>query len=222
MTFDHNLFLALNFDGGTAFDRAMLAVSGNALWIPLYILILTMVWRRDGWRSLLFFLFLVAAAIGIADVVASIFKANGLLGSLLTSFEPRWRPMFTPSLEGLDIAPDSLYALRRMTADELAAAGIDHTWAVHVPREAVAGRYGTVSAHAATTIALATMSIAVIRRRWFTPLMVTASLLICYSRIYLAKHFPMDIVWGALLGLVLGYAAYRIYMRLNGAVKMKN
>lgn len=37
--------------------------------------------------------------------------------------------------------------------------------------------------------------------------MVIATLLICYSRIYLAKHFPMDIVWGA----VLGWAGCRLY-----------
>ncbi len=216
MTFDHNLFLALNFDGGDALDRAMLTVSGNLFWIPLYALILFIVWRRGGWRSLLFFLFAVAAAIGLADIVAGIFKANGLMGNLLTSFEPRWRPMFTPSLEGLDITPDSLVTLRRMTADELAAAGIARDWQVHVPIEAVAGLYGTVSAHAATTVALATMSISVIRRRWFTLVMVAAALLICYSRIYLAKHFPMDITWGTLLGLALGYAAYRAYLEFGG------
>ncbi len=214
MTLDHDIFLALNFDGGEAFDRAMLAVSGNLFWIPLYILILFIVWRRGGWRGVGLFLLLVAAAVGLSDVVAGIFKANGLLGSLMTSFEPRWRPMFTPSLEGLDITPDSLMSLRRMTAEEAAAAGILCDWQVHVPVEAVAGRYGTVSAHAATAVALAVMSVAVIRRRWFTVLMVAATVVICYSRIYLAKHFPMDLLWGSLLGGALGYAAYRVYRRL--------
>lgn len=213
--FDHNLFLALNFDGGSLMDRAMLTVSGTAMWLPLYALILWLVWRRGGWRSVAIFFVLMVAALGLSDMVAGIFKHNGLLGGMLPGFEPRWRPMFTPSLEGLDISPDSLRVLRRLTPDSLTAAGLARDWAVHVPVEAVSGRYGTVSAHAATVVALATLSAAVIRRRWFTRLIGACTLLICYSRIYLAKHFPMDLLWGALVGLALGYGAWRIYRRLT-------
>lgn len=202
--FDHDLFLALNFDGGTFTDRLMLLVSGTAVWLPLYALILWLVWRQAGWRSTLLFLVLMLAALALADIVAGIFKHNGLLGGLLPGFEPRWRPMFTPALEGLDITPDSLRVLRRMAAPG--------TWAVHVPPEAVSGSYGTVSAHASTVVALAVLSISVIRRRWFAWLMVACTLLICYSRIYLAKHFPMDLFWGTLVGAALGYGAYRIFV----------
>ena len=206
-TFDHDLFLTLNFDGGLIVDRLMLALSGTAMWIPLYALILWIVARRYGWRSMLLFLVLMAAALGLADIVAGIFKGNGLLGDLLPGLRPRWRPMFTPALEGLDISPDSLRTLRR--------AALPGPWDVHVLREAVGGRYGTVSAHAATNVALAVFSIAAIRRRRFTLLSLCCCTLICYSRIYLAKHFPMDIAWGALLGLGLGCAAWRIFRTLR-------
>lgn len=201
--FDHDLFLTLNFDGGSAMDRAMLTVSGTAMWLPLYALILYLVWRRAGWRNTLLFAVLMLAALGLADIVSGIFKHNGLLGDLLPEFQPRLRPMFTPGLEGLDISPDSLAAIRR--------AALPGDWAVHVPPEAATGRYGTVSAHAATVVALAVLSASVIRRRWFSWLMAAVTLLICYSRIYLGKHFPMDLAWGTLAGLALGYAAYRIY-----------
>lgn len=206
-TFDHDLFSALNFDGGTALDRVMLTVSGTAMWLPLYALILWLVWRRSGWRGMLIFTALMLAAIGLADMVSGIFKSNGVLGGLLPGFEPRWRPMFTPSLEGLEIAPDSLRALRM--------AGTPGDWTVHVPVEAVSGRYGTVSAHAATIVALTVLSAAAIRRRWFTALMLFCTVLICYSRIYLGKHFPMDLVWGTLVGAALGWAAYLAYRTLS-------
>ena len=145
------------------------------------------------------FLVLMLLALGLSDIVSGIFKHNGLLGDLLPQLEPRPRPMFTPTLEGLEITPDSLRALRR---------------AVHVPPEAVSGMYGTVSAHAATIVAVAVLSCGAIRRKWFTALMVVCTLVICYSRIYLGKHFPMDLVWGTLVGSVLGYAALRGYRRL--------
>ena len=202
-TFDHALFLALNFDGGPVMDRLMTLVSGTAMWLPLYALILWLVWRREGWRRTLLFAAAIVLAIVLADMAAGIFKHSGPLKGLWADFPPRWRPMFTPSLEGLEIAPDSLRALRM--------AGTPGDWTVHVPVEAVSGRYGTVSAHAATIVALTVLSAAAIRRRWFTALMLFCTLLICYSRIYLAKHFPVDLLLGAAVGALTGWAMLRAY-----------
>ena len=100
----------------------------------------------------------IVLAIVLADMAAGIFKHSGPLKGLWADFPPRWRPMFTPALEGLEIAPDSLRKLRWLTPDSLAAAGITHDWVVHVPVEAVSGRFGTVSAHAAVIVTLAVLS----------------------------------------------------------------
>ena len=102
--FDHQLFLGLNFDGGPVVDRLMLTVSGTTMWLPLYALILWLVWCRDGWRNVILFTALMIAALVLSDMISGIFKHNGVLGGLLPDFEPRWRPMFTPALEGLEIA----------------------------------------------------------------------------------------------------------------------
>ena len=144
--FDHDLFLALNFDGGPTVDRIMFTISGTTMWIPLYLLILWMVWRRGGWRDTLLFFVLMVGAIVLSDMLCGMFKANGVMGELLPDFQPRWRPMFTPELEGLAITPDSLYVIRQT--------GMAGDWAVHVPVKAVAGHYGTVSAHAATIVTM--------------------------------------------------------------------
>ena len=64
-------------------------------------------------------------------------------------------------------------------------------------------------------LVLAVLSASVIRRRWFTGLMVLSTLLICYSRIYLGKHYPMDLVWGTAVGIALGLAAFWTYRRLS-------
>lgn len=185
-TFDHDLFLWLNFDGGVVMDAIMKAISTPAVWAWLYLLILWLVWRRSGWRGALLFLVLAGAAVGLSDMIAGIFKHSGLLKNLWPSFPVRLRPMHTPELEGL----------------------------IHVVKQG--GQYGTVSAHAATMVAMAVMAIAAIGRRWFGWLMLTVVVLVCYSRIYLAYHFPMDIVLGTVVGLIAGAVAlmcYRMAMR---------
>ena len=173
-TFDYPLFLWLNFDGGAVMDRIMLLASTPAVWIWLYLLILYIVWRKNGWRGVVFFLVAASIAVVLGDMISGMFKHTGLLKNLWASFPARLRPMYTPELEGL----------------------------VHVIKEG--GRYGTVSGHAATMTAITMLAISAVERRWFTWLMLSVLLIVCYSRIYLAYHFPVDIGLGMVTGLVAG------------------
>ena len=184
-TFDYPLFLLLNFDGGPVMDTLMKVVSTPASWAWLYLLMLWLVWRRSGWRGALLFLVLVAAAVGLSDLIAGIFKHSGLLKNLWPSFPARLRPMYTPELEGQ----------------------------VHVVKQG--GMYGTVSAHAATMVSMAVLAIGTIGRRWFTWLMVASVVVICYSRIYMAYEFPVDIALGAVVGLVSGGSMLALYRALE-------
>lgn len=154
---DESLFLALNFDGGPCLDRIMTLISGMAIWIPFYLLILWLVCRRYGWRNTLLFLAALALALVLSDMLCGIFKHSGPLKHLWADFPPRWRPMFSPALEGLDIPADSLFAWRH--------AGI------------------------------------------------AAALLICYSRIYLAKHFPVDLLLGTGVGILTGLFMLWLYKK---------
>lgn len=209
-TFDYPLFMLLNFDGGPTMDAAMKAVSGVGMWIPMYMLMMWLVWRRCGWRGLLIFIAAAAVAMGLSDMVCGVFKHAGPLKNLWPSFPARWRPMYTPVLEGLDISPDSMMVWRRGTT----AAGYDT--AVHVV--STHGRFGTVSAHAATIVSIAVLACNTIRLRWFTLFMTAVALLICYSRIYLACHFPGDLALGAVTGAATGYVAYLLFDAANKAV----
>ncbi len=179
---DHALFLALNFDGGPAMDAAMKFISGNLFCGLLYAVLLWTVYRRAGARRLLLFVALLALALTLTDMFCGIFKHSGVLKHLWPSFPPRLRPMFTEELLPL----------------------------IHVPYPG-GGLYGTVSAHAATNAAMLLLSASVIRRRWAAWLCVIAFAAICYSRIYLAKHFPIDLLLGAAAGLAAGAAFAALY-----------
>lgn len=189
-TFDHRLFLWLNFDGGKAMDSIMEIISGTAMWLPLYALILVLIWRKYGWQRTLAFILCLALAIGLSDMICGIFKHSGPLKNLWESFPVRHRPMFDSAVRDL----------------------------AHVPSYKH-GAYGTVSAHAATTVSLAWMSALAISRKWYTWLIVISVVLICYSRIYLACHFPMDILLGSIVGTVLGLLIFFLWKKFDKVVE---
>ncbi len=108
--------------------------------------------------------------------------------AIFGNYTPRLRPSHTPGLD------------------------------VHYVHNYHGGLYGTVSAHAATVSAVATISCWLLRRRWFTAMMTVWVLAVCYSRIYVAAHFPQDILLGLTLGVVLGVLAMSVWKK--GGKKM--
>jgi len=85
------------------------------------------------------------------------------------------------------------------------------------------GRFGFVSSHAANFFGVSTLIGLSLRHR-YPRIMLWLYLwagLIAYSRVYLAKHYPADILGGAILGILLGYLAYLGYrwaLQRSGAI----
>ena len=192
VTWDWALFEWLNFDGPRWFDSVMRTISGIAMWIPLYLLIIYMVWRHYSWRGLIAFAVAIGVAIGVADVVSGIFKHQGILADLLPSFPARPRPMHTA--EGLEFFTNGYYT---------------------------GNKFGTVSGHSATIVSIALLTSMVIKHRWFTGLIVAVAVVVCYSRIYLACHFPQDILLGAMVGVLSGLCGVWLFRLLRGLLAKK-
>ena len=93
-SFDERLFLCRNLDGGAVTDAVMSAVSGTAMWIPLYLFILVAVQRKYGWKSVAVVVVCFVLSMGLADMLCGVFKHTGLLKNLWASFPARNRPMF--------------------------------------------------------------------------------------------------------------------------------
>jgi membrane-associated phospholipid phosphatase len=69
------------------------------------------------------------------------------------------------------------------------------------------------SGHTATAFATAALlSIFTSNKKW-SFLFLFAALLVAYSRIYLGQHFLMDVVGGALIGVLVALAVYRLFDR---------
>ena len=82
---------------------------------------------------------------------------------------------------------------------------------VHLVHGYRGGWYGFVSSHAANTFAIAVFVAMILKNRWATIGIFVWAAVVCYSRIYMAAHYPADIACGAILGGVCGYAAYRLH-----------
>tara|TARA_B100001250_G_C19620456_1_gene709122 strand:+ start:55 stop:630 length:576 start_codon:yes stop_codon:yes gene_type:complete len=75
------------------------------------------------------------------------------------------------------------------------------------------GEYGFVSGHASSTVGIISMiffSIPNLNSR-IKDILVIWAVLICYSRIYVGKHFPLDVIFGALLGFCIAFFVYKLF-----------
>ncbi len=188
---DHKLFLWLNFDGGNVIDSIMQFASGHLSWLPLYLLILWLICRRYGWQRMLLAALCIGIAVGLSDMIAGVFKHSGIFKNLLPNFPVRLRPMHTEGIK------EFTHFLK------------------------IGGQYGTVSAHAATSLSIGIIAAYMIRKGWFAILMWLQVTLVCYSRIYLGYHFPQDIMLGMFVGVVSSAIAIVIYEAAQQCIKIK-
>jgi len=88
---------------------------------------------------------------------------------------------------------------------------------VHLVNGECGGAFGFVSSHAANCFALAVFLVKILGKayRHFTPLILLWAAVVAYSRIYLAVHFPGDVLCGALLGTIIGFGVGKAYWALR-------
>ncbi len=154
-------------------------------------------WLSDKliWIPLyLFILYLIVKnygwkSVGILLSVAILIAATDQISVMIKYAVERFRPTHTESLK------DSIHTLHNYYG----------------------GSYGFVSSHATNSFALAVYTSFFLvpfykNYRWMA---IIWAALISYSRIYLGVHFPGDIIGGALLGIVLSYLIYQLYLAFS-------
>lgn len=173
-TIDHSATLWLNFDGGVVVDRLMWLASERLTWAPLYILLLWLTYRKWGWRYMLVILLAVVLGVALSDQICNYFKET--------------------------------YQMLRPNRVEGVKEQLHLVWNPIKEHFYVGGRYGTIPAHAATTMSIFVIVGAGALRHsklywWLMPLWV---LLVGYSRIYLGVHFLSQVLFGLILGALVG------------------
>jgi undecaprenyl-diphosphatase len=120
-------------------------------------------------------------------LIGAVALADSITSRLFKPFFARLRPCHAPGLAGQ----------------------------LHLP-DGCGGQFGFLSSHAANSVALAMCLLLVLPATRFRTLKIGLfawAALLSYSRMYLAAHYPSDVLGGALIGAVLGAGAAWLYKR---------
>ena len=74
LQYDTELFLFLNNLGNTSWDGFWLVITNKLTFIPLYAILLFLIYRHLGWKTLLLLVLVIAAMITFTDQVTNLFK----------------------------------------------------------------------------------------------------------------------------------------------------
>jgi undecaprenyl-diphosphatase len=167
---DEKAFLWLNSFYLEALDPVALQLTQTITWIPLYVLLLYLIYRIDP-KNTLWILGGVMLTILLADQVSS---------GLMKPYFERLRPCHDPRWEGM----------------------------MHVYGRC-GGLYGFVSSHAANTFGLATfLTLKLGKKQKAIAWLFLYSLVVSYTRIYLGVHYPLDLFFGALVGVLAAFFSW--------------
>ena len=97
--------------------------------------------------------------------------------------------------------------------------GIAHL--VHTVNNYRGGAYGFVSSHAANSFGLAAFLACCFRSNKIGAFLFACAIIVSYSRIYLGVHYPFDIIFGAILGLLAGPQCYVFKARTASFIERK-
>ena len=190
---DTELFLYLNNLGTSGFDSFWMFLSSKASNIIVYIAFLEFFLRRKGFKSY---------KIKTLDIIYIVFIVL---------------VMILISDQSANIFKDSFQRLRPCY-DELIKDS------VRLVKEGCGGKYGFFSAHASNSFSLAVFFGLLFKDFSKYPIYFTLifASLISYSRVYLGVHYPLDIIFGALFGMINGLVIYSVHERILKSFNLFN
>lgn len=92
---------------------------------------------------------------------------------------------------------------------------------VHLVNGYAGGKFGFVSSHAANAIGFALLTSMLFRNKIYTYVIFGWAILVAYSRICLGVHYPLDILGGALVGVLAAFVCFFAIKKLRPSLLQK-
>lgn len=131
--------------------------------------------------------------LALSAVIATFALTDQLAVHLFKETVQRLRPCYEPALEGM---------VRLL--------------------EGCGGRFTFVSNHAANTFGLAAITSLLFRKKWYSWTIYGWAAIVSYSRIYVGKHYPLDLICGALFGMIVGWCIWKLFEYLTKKCSLFN
>jgi undecaprenyl-diphosphatase len=82
------------------------------------------------------------------------------------------------------------------------------------------GKYGFISNHAANAFCFAMFIAWFFKNRYLTVALFFWAICVSYSRIYVGKHFPLDVICGAAFGIICQQTVLLLYKQIEKQISM--
>jgi undecaprenyl-diphosphatase len=197
---DRSLFLVLNGFHSPFVDEIMVVLSARTPWIPLYLAILFAMFFSFKWDVTdklpkpKFRIITKPVRYGLIAFfgVLITFALTDSIAYQIKLLVERPRPGYDPIIENM---------VRLL--------------------EYKGGIYGFLSNHAANVFGLAVFTSSYFKKKFYTVFIFLWAALVSYSRVYVGKHFPLDVVCGAILGIIIGFVIFSFAKQLFKRIKLK-
>lgn len=167
---DEAAFLWLNSFHWESLDPIVLQLTQTISWIPLYLLLLYLIYRIDPKNTVWI----------LGGVMLTILLSDQVTSGLMKPYFERLRPCHDPRWDGM------LHLYGRC-----------------------GGLYGFTSSHAANTFGLATfLTLKLGKKQKAIAWLFLYALVVSYTRIYLGVHYPLDLFFGALVGVLAAFFSW--------------
>lgn len=178
---DQNIVVAINSCHTPFLDELMWWISARITWIPLYLIVFYLAFKRLKKQDLILFIILVISSVILTDLISvHIFK------NVFLRYRPSHNLLIKDQLHYYQIKPNEFYK------------GGDYGF--------ISSHASNFFAFATATILILKNEYK--NLKWY---LIPIGILICFSRVYLGVHYISDVLVGSFIGALISFLLFKFW-----------